>query len=219
MGVKNGAFGTIFHSQSFSFIFSCYNYSVNNKLNFEKIKFRKGIRGSDDILLEEKKQIAFYGRSNVGKSSSINTLLSRNSLVRSSATPGKTREINFFEIDEQIFFVDLPGYGYARTSKTEREKLRKLILWYVIFSDVRNRLNVIVIDARRGLSDFDKELINIFREQNEDIVLLINKMDKLNQKEKFKAEKEIQEEIGADLKIVFFSAKTGKGKDKFLELI
>ncbi len=188
-------------------------------MNFNNIKFRKGIRGSDDILLEDKKHIAFYGRSNVGKSSSINTILGRNNLVRSSATPGKTREINFFEIDETIFFVDLPGYGYARMSKVEREKLRKLILWYVIFSDVKLRLNIIVIDARRGLNDFDKELINIFREQGEDIVLLINKMDKLNQKEKSKVEKDIKKEVGADLKIIFFSAKNGKGKEEFLELL
>ena len=97
-------------------------------MNFNNIKFRKGIRGTDEINFENKKQIAFYGRSNVGKSSSINTLLGRNSLVKSSATPGKTKEINYFEIDEKMFFVDLPGYGYAKISKVEREKLRKLIL-------------------------------------------------------------------------------------------
>ncbi len=199
-------------------------------MEFRNIKFRKGIRGTDDILKEDKKQIAFYGRSNVGKSSSINTLLGRKKLVKSSATPGKTKEINFFEVEvekgggeaaapEKLFFVDLPGYGYAKISKKEREKLRKLILWYVIFSEVKSRLNVIVIDSRRGLNDFDKELINIFREQDEEIILLINKMDKLNQKEKHKAEKDILEDVGGDIKVVFFSAKTGKGKDKFLDLI
>jgi GTP-binding protein len=99
-----------------------------NEINFEKIRFRKGIRGTDEILEEDKKQIAFYGRSNVGKSSSINTILGRKDLVKSSATPGKTKEINFFEIDEKLLFVDLPGYGYAKISKTEREKLRKMIL-------------------------------------------------------------------------------------------
>ena len=186
---------------------------------FKNIKFRKGIRGTDEILLENKKQIAFYGRSNVGKSSSINTLLGRKNLVKSSATPGKTREINFFEIDEKMFFVDLPGYGYAKMSKIDREKLRKLILWYILDSQVQERLNILVIDVRRGLGDFDRQLVEIFQELNEDLVILVNKIDKLNQKEKHQAEKEINSEFGERIKVVFFSAKTGRGREKILELI
>lgn len=188
-------------------------------MNFNNIKFRKGIRGTDKINIEDKKQIAFYGRSNVGKSSSINTILDRNNLVKSSATPGKTKEINYFEIDEKILFVDLPGYGYAKISKIDREKLRKLILWYILYAGVKNRVDVLVLDARRGLGNFDKEILNLFREQDEEIIILFNKMDKLNQKEKSKAENEIKAEVSGDVKIVFFSAKTGKGRDKFLELI
>lgn len=188
-------------------------------MNFNNIRFRKGIRGTDEINLEDKKQIAFYGRSNVGKSSSINTLLGRNNLVKSSATPGKTKEINYFEIDEKMFFVDLPGFGYAKISMVDREKLRKLILWYILYSEVENRVNVLVIDSRRGLSDFDKEILNLFRQQDEEIIVLVNKIDKLNQKEKSKAEKDIKKEVSGDIKIVFFSAKTGKGKLDFLKLI
>lgn len=204
-------------TKSAQLIFLCYNFFM--KTNFKDIKFRKGIRGSDKILEENKKHIAFYGRSNVGKSSSINTILGRKNLVKSSATPGKTKEINFFEVDEKIFFVDLPGYGYAKISKKEREKLRKLILWYILYSEVKNRVNVLLVDIRRGLENFEKELLEIFQERGEEVVLLVNKIDKLNQKEKHKAELEIKKELGEKIKIIFFSAKTGKGKDKFLDLI
>ena len=90
-------------------------------------QFIKGIRGTDEALEDDILQIAFFGRSNAGKSSSINALLGRNTLVKSSATPGKTKEINLFEVNETFHVVDLPGYGYAKISQTERDSLRKLI--------------------------------------------------------------------------------------------
>jgi GTP-binding protein len=96
-------------------------------MEIKTAEFIKGMRGTDEFLESDILQIAFYGRSNAGKSSSINALLGRNNLVKSSSTPGKTKELNLFEINETFFIVDLPGYGYAKISQTEREKLRKLI--------------------------------------------------------------------------------------------
>ncbi len=92
-------------------------------------RFARGIRGTDTILNDSLPQIAFIGRSNVGKSSVINALLG-STLARSSSLPGKTQEINFYLVDERAYFCDLPGYGYARVPGKVSEKLRKLILWY-----------------------------------------------------------------------------------------
>ena len=88
-------------------------------------KFIKGIIGTDNLLTDGTPQVAFIGRSNVGKSSIINALVNRKGLVSSSSQPGKTTEINLFNINKELYFVDLPGYGYAKLSQKKREKLRK----------------------------------------------------------------------------------------------
>ena len=97
-------------------------------MEIKSAKFIKGVKGSNEILERDFLHLAFYGRSNVGKSSCINALLGRKDLVKSSSKPGKTKELNFFEVNSDFFVVDLPGYGYAKLSPKEREKLRKLIL-------------------------------------------------------------------------------------------
>src|SRR3989338_837689 len=99
-------------------------------------KFVKGINGTDDILYDEKFQVAFLGRSNVGKSTLINSLTMRRNLARSSSTPGKTIRMDFFLINNDLYFVDFPGYGFAERSLEKREKLGKMILWYLRFSEV-----------------------------------------------------------------------------------
>jgi GTP-binding protein len=96
-------------------------------MEIKKADFVKSIRGTDKYLEDDFLQLAFYGRSNVGKSSSINAILNRKKLVKSSSTPGKTKELNLFEINEKFYIIDTPGYGYAKISEKEREKLRKLI--------------------------------------------------------------------------------------------
>jgi len=131
-------------------------------MKIKTAEFIKGIKGTDEYLESEILQIAFYGRSNAGKSSSINALLGRNSLVKSSSTPGKTKELNLFEINETFFIVDLPGYGYAKISQTEREKLRKLIQWYILDCPIINRVNVLVLDGKVGLTELDEEILQTF---------------------------------------------------------
>ena len=188
-----------------------------------KAKFIKGIVGTNEILKDEQDQIAFIGRSNVGKSTLINKLIGSKGLVKTSGQPGKTQQINFFLVDEGLpgekYFVDLPGYGYAKISQKHREKMRKMILWYFISGEAKIKKVVLIIDAKSGLKDFDIEMINVLREYEHDFVIIANKVDKLNQKQYHKNLMEIKEELGEDVNILPVSAKTGRGRDKVLEWI
>lgn len=179
--------------------------------------FKKGIRGSDAILYEQKPQIAFIGRSNVGKSSLINTLVNQNELVKSGKTPGKTKEINFFLINGDFYFVDLPGYGYARVSIEDREQLAKMIEWYFM-EKVFNRTTVLVLDIKAGPGELDLELIKILREQNEQFIVVANKADSVNQKETSAQMKMISEKIPG-IKIIPCSAKTKDGRGEILNTL
>ncbi|KKT86887.1 MAG: putative GTP-binding protein EngB [Candidatus Moranbacteria bacterium GW2011_GWC2_45_10] len=181
-------------------------------------QFIKGIVGTDPILQEEIPQIAFVGRSNVGKSSMINSLVGMRNLVKSSSTPGRTKEINFFLIEEKVYFVDLPGYGYAKLSASHAEKMRKMIMWYLEKSEANLKKVVLIVDAQAGPKQFDLEMADLLVESGHDFVVVANKADKLNQKEAAKATKILEEKF-SNHKIFFYSAKTGKGKEKILEEI
>ena len=186
-------------------------------MDFSNISFIKGVRGSDKIFDTPFLHLAFYGRSNVGKSSSINALLGRKKLVKSSSKPGKTRELNFFNIDNNFFIVDLPGYGYAKIAPADREKLRKMILWYILDANVKKRINVIVLDAKVGLSEYDRQLLEIFSTKQERVILLLNKVDKLNQKTLSKVQKDMGKQLGRNsiIEVIPFSALKQKGVEKF----
>lgn len=152
-------------------------------------KFIKGIIGTDDILYDGKFQVAFMGRSNVGKSTLINSLTIKKSLARTSTSPGKTIRMDFFLINDKLYFVDFPGYGYAKRSWEKREKLAKMILWYLMYSQVKNRLVVLIIDAKVGITEFDKDMVRTFREHNIDHIIVANKIDNvpISQREKMLA--------------------------------
>jgi GTP-binding protein len=159
----------------------------------KKVEFVKGIRGTDDILVDGVPQIAFIGRSNVGKSSTINALLSKKDLVKVGKKPGKTTEINFFSVNSKsAYVVDLPGYGYAKLPPAEREKLRKLILWYFMYAEVKPYAVVLVLDVKVGFSAIDKDMLQTLLESGHRVVIGVNKIDKLNQKELSSALKKIQ---------------------------
>ncbi|OGD68197.1 ribosome biogenesis GTP-binding protein YsxC [Candidatus Campbellbacteria bacterium RIFCSPLOWO2_01_FULL_34_15] len=187
-------------------------------MEIKSANFIKGIRGSDDILNDLRPQIAFIGRSNVGKSSVINSLVgTKKALVKSSSLPGKTREINFFLINNDLFFVDLPGYGFAKIKSVEKEKLRKLILWYLLSEEVKpKRKIVLIIDFKVGPSEFDLEMINLLKENNFDFIITANKIDKISKGARLKQLKEISRKLGTE-NIVLFSAKTGDGKNELFE--
>ncbi len=152
-------------------------------MEIQSAEFVRGIKGTDPILKSGLPQIAFVGRSNVGKSSVLNALLNRKDLVAASKKPGKTTEINFFLVNRKFYFVDLPGYGYARAGLKKREKIKKLIVWYLTSGEARPASVMLITDIQAGFTDFDKEMIRILQEQNYPFVVVANKIDKLNQKE------------------------------------
>lgn len=178
-------------------------------------EFVKGIIGTDVILKEKRPHIAFVGRSNVGKSSVINSLVNRKSLVKSSSQPGKTRQINLFLVNNNVYFVDLPGYGFAKTKEKQREKIRRLILWYLTSGEARIKKVVLIIDARVGPTEFDEEMFHLLKRYEYKFVVIANKVDKLKKSELDKQLKLIQEKFG-DSEVKFYSAKTKQGRDELL---
>ncbi len=188
----------------------------------KEAKFVKGILGSNEILEIKKKQVAFWGKSNSGKSSFINSILGRVNLVKSSSKPGKTTEINFFDIfleknkkEENIFFVDLPGYGYAKLSDKLKIKIQKLLNWYLEGKEVFERLNILIVDSRRGLTEFDKILLSSFKEKKEDFLIILSKSDKLNQKQKSQIFQTMKKEFSEE-NFLFYSVLKNKDKEKNL---
>lgn len=179
--------------------------------------FERGIIGTDKILGDKRPQIAFVGRSNVGKSSVINSLLLRKDLVKSSATPGKTKEINYFLINDKYHFVDLPGYGFARMAVKSAEKLRKLILWYLGSGEANIRLAVLIVDACVQPMAHDKEMIDILRKEDIPFVVVANKIDRLNQTERSHNLRAIEAMLG--VQVTPYSARTKAGREMLLGMI
>ncbi len=185
-------------------------------MEIKSAEFIKGIKGTDEILKEKRPHIAFVGRSNVGKSSVINSLVGKKELVKSSSVPGKTREINFFLINDEFYFVDLPGYGFAKIKQKQREKLRKLILWYLLDEELLQikRKIVLIVDFKVGPSNFDLEMLQLLQENNLNFVILANKADKVNKGKRLNQQKKIEEKIGKN--ILIYSAKTKEGKEELI---
>jgi len=187
-------------------------------MEIKTAEFIKGIKGTDDILFDGVPQVAFAGRSNVGKSSVINCLLNRKDLVKTSSKPGKTKEINFFLVNDKIYFVDLPGYGFSGMSKKGSEKLGKHILWYLTDPKIRPKYVVIIIDAKVGVTDFDSETLDILDEFGHTVLVVANKIDKLKKNDIRKKIDEVRAKSG-NKPVVPFSAKDKTGRQKLLELI
>ena len=167
-------------------------------------------------------EVAFVGRSNVGKSSLINTITNRRKLVKVSKTPGKTKLVNFFIINDAMHFVDLPGYGYAKVSKKERESWGKTIEMYLHYRPQLSKV-VLLLDCRRVPNEDDKLMYKWIQHYNYEPVIVMTKIDKLNRSEIVKAEKTIRAilNIPKEIKIYNFSSlkKIGKEEltDKLLE--
>jgi len=183
-----------------------------------KSEFVKGVIGDDYGLEENLPHVAFFGRSNVGKSSVINSLVGKKDLVKTSKIPGKTREANFFRINDSFFLVDFPGYGYAKRSVSERNKMIKRILWYVEFSSERPRAVFLIIDVRVGLTALDWDMIKILKENNHNIIIVANKIDKLNKNAVRKQLSLIQKEAQG-ISVLGYSAKTNEGKNELTKII
>lgn len=190
-----------------------FSYTIK-PMEIKKAEFIKSIKGTDDILYESKLQVAFIGRSNVGKSSLINCLLNRKDLVKTGKLPGKTRAINFFLVNDSFYFVDLPGYGYGKMSLDEREQLSRMTHWY--FSEkVFERKVVLILDIKVGPSVMDVEMLRILREQGQDIIIVANKADSINKQKRDEQVKAISTMLTAE--IIPCSAKTKEGRDEILK--
>lgn len=168
----------------------------------------------------DKIEIAFAGKSNVGKSSLINGLLNRKALARTSGTPGKTQTINFYNINESFYFVDLPGYGYAKVSMKEREKWGKMIEKYLNNSQ-RLVLVFLLIDIRHEPSANDKMMYDWIIESGFSPVIIATKLDKIKRSQIQKNVSIIRKTLGMEStdNIFTFSALTKQGKDEIWEFI
>lgn len=191
---------------------------LNSIMKILKAEFAKGVTGDDYGLEDNLPHIAFFGRSNTGKSSVINSLVGRKNLVKTSKVPGKTREANFFRINNAFYFVDFPGYGYAKRSIQQRNKMIKRIFWYVEFSKVKPKAVFLIIDVKAGLTSFDRDMIKILEENKHQIVIVVNKVDKLSKSAVEKQLSLIQKEV-RDIPVLGYSAKTNEGKDELIKKI
>lgn len=178
----------------------------------------KGLVGDDEILADGIPQIAFVGRSNVGKSSLIN-VLTNSKVSRTSSFPGRTQEINIFLVNNEFYLVDLPGYGFARSSGLGREKIGELIDSY-LFNSIHNQKRVVmIIDANVGLTDKDILMLEELEKFNKDFMIVANKIDKMTQSEYHKKINEIKKIVGEQHLIVPFSSKTRKGLENLSDEI
>tara|TARA_A100001011_G_scaffold321635_1_gene342664 strand:- start:242 stop:910 length:669 start_codon:yes stop_codon:yes gene_type:complete len=154
------------------------NSKSDNKLFAGNIDFIKGIKSINEMPIGDFIEICFSGRSNVGKSSLINYLTGRRSIARTSKTPGRTREINFFRINNNRQLVDLPGYGYAQVSKKERQAWFKMVKDYFFHSNNLRRV-FLLIDSRHGIKPSDIDLMKILEEAAITFQLVFTKFDKI----------------------------------------
>ena len=170
-------------------------------------------------FLNDKPQIVFCGRSNVGKSSMINCLLNRKSLARTSAKPGKTATINYYDIDGKLYFVDLPGYGYAKVSYDEKRK------WSIFMEDYFNsdcdkRLAISIVDLRHDVSDLDVDMGSYLYEAGIPFIVVATKADKLSKTAAAKNLEKLKEVYNFEGAVIIpFSSQTKQGREDVLSII
>jgi len=159
-------------------------------------------------------EVAFAGRSNVGKSSLLNRLVHRKKFARVSNTPGRTREVNFFKVNDTFVLVDLPGYGYARVSKEKRAEWRPLIEGYLRTSPTLRGI-VQLLDARHEPTGDDRGMLDFLAELGVPTIVTVTKTDKLTAKERTRRVADLSVALGLDAdQVIAFSAVTGEGRDE-----
>ncbi len=173
----------------------------------------KTVFSPEGLLLDSRSKIVFIGRSNVGKSSLINKLAGRKNLARSSSRPGKTISINYYDINEEFYFVDLPGYGYSKISKIEKSRVDKLINQFFLKS-TGIKLVLLLIDCRRGFMNIDLNTLEQLSTKNFKILTIFTKSDKLSNSNLKNQLTKYQNDF--DLKVIPFSIK---GRDAVLPVL
>ena len=189
-------------------------------INVQKAEFILSAASPKDFRRDALPQVAFAGRSNVGKSSVINRLLNRKNFARVGAAPGKTTQINYFKIDNAFYLVDLPGYGYARVSKGERDRWGRLMEGYFADPELMT-LGVMIVDARHKLTADDCTMAQWYRGAGCPFLVVANKLDKLKKSEVEGNLQRIREtlELGEEDMVIPFSAEKGTGRDELLRAI
>ena len=189
-------------------------------VNLHNAQFVLSAASPRDFLDDGLPQVAFAGRSNVGKSSAINRLLNRKNFARVGAVPGKTVHINYFRIDDAFYLVDLPGYGYAQVSKAERDRWGKLMEDYFARPELLT-LGVMIVDARHKPTADDRTMARWFRDTGRPLVVAANKLDKLKKSEVVPNLQLIRDtlELGEGDPVIPFSAEKGTGREELLSAI
>jgi len=186
-------------------------------MNLHNAVFLKSVTAPENFISDERPQIVFAGKSNVGKSSVLNCVLRRKNFARVGQTPGKTVHINYFLIDERAYFVDLPGYGYAKVSKSERDRWGRLMEQY--FGAELIDQGVMIVDARHKPTGDDCTMAEWFKQTGCPLIIVANKVDKVNKSQIEPNMARIREtfQLPEETPIIPFSAEKGTGRDPLVE--
>ncbi len=197
-----------------------HNYERMVGLNLHNAEFVKSAVKPSDFIMNPLPQIVFAGKSNVGKSSVINRILNRKNFARVGNTPGKTVHINYFSVDGSAYFVDLPGYGFAKVPKAEKDRWAKLMENYFATEGIVT-LGIMIVDARHKPTADDVTMAAWFKSTGSDFVVVANKVDKVKKSQ-------IQEnmdnirltlQITDEVEVIPFSAETGEGRGRLIGII
>ncbi len=181
-------------------------------MRVKSAEYLRSVVRPDDFLVDGRPQVAFVGRSNVGKSTLLNRLVGRNALARISSKPGRTRAINYFDINSRVYFVDLPGYGYAKVSKKERRSWADLMASY--FEKVAENAMVIqLVDAKVGATELDQQSTEYLSAVGFEPVVVATKSDRVGKGKRQAAMSAIRRDLGlpAGARVIPFAAPTGDG--------
>ena len=185
---------------------------------FKNIDFEKSISELNQSPEDIGSEVAFVGRSNAGKSTAINSITNRNSLAKTSKTPGRTQLINFFKVDENKRFVDLPGYGFARASKEKQKSWNRLVTNYIKYRQGLKGV-VLIIDIRRGFGEMDLMFLDFYLPLNKQLHILLTKADKLSKQKQSLILNEAREIYGSIATIQIFSGTKKIGVSEAQEQI
>ena len=189
-------------------------------MNLQKVEFIRSAAQPNAFVTDGLPQIAFSGKSNVGKSSVLNCVLQRKNFARVGQKPGKTVHINYFKVDERAYFVDLPGYGYAQVAASEKERWGRLMEAYFAAPDTLT-FGVMLVDARHAPTANDVVMANYFLQSGKPFVVVANKLDKLKKSEIEPNLARIREALSLPerVRLIPFSAEKGDGRDELLAVI
>lgn len=188
-------------------------------LNVNKAEFIKSAASTQQFIRSSIPAVAFAGKSNVGKSSVINRMLNRKNFARVGAQPGKTIHVNYFFIDGKLYFVDLPGYGYAKKSQSERQRWADMIFGY--YNQERSfNLVIVLVDIRLEMQKLDKQMIDFLQEKELPFVIALTKADKLSKSKQHSSAMKLANQFGVERdQMIITSSKTGVGMDELKKRI